>query len=77
MQGGSFRGSSANLSGTGFSGMTFIAKASSEADFNAWVESVQSIQLFLTTVKWLSPANMILHAFYLAWQKANLFLTKS
>ncbi len=39
---GSFRGSSANLSGTGFSGMTFTAKSSSQEDFDAWVSSAQS-----------------------------------
>lgn len=38
---GIFRGSSANLSGTGFAGMTFLAKASSRADFDQWVKSVQ------------------------------------
>jgi len=38
---GSYRGSSANLSGKGFSGMKFVAKSSSEADFNAWVENVR------------------------------------
>jgi len=35
---GSYSGSSANLSGAGFAGMTFVAKASSEADFNVWVQ---------------------------------------
>lgn len=40
-QEGSFRGSSANISGSGFAGMTFVAKASSEADFVQWVESVK------------------------------------
>lgn len=38
---GSFRGCSANISGAGFSGMTFIAKASSESDFKSWVEMVK------------------------------------
>jgi cytochrome o ubiquinol oxidase subunit II len=38
---GSFNGSSANISGVGFSGMTFVAKASSEADFERWVQSAQ------------------------------------
>lgn len=38
---GIFRGSSANLSGEGFAGMTFTAKASSEEDFNQWVETVK------------------------------------
>ncbi len=38
---GSFRGSSANISGTGFAGMTFTAKASSQEDFDRWVQSIQ------------------------------------
>ncbi|MDR3623615.1 MAG: ubiquinol oxidase subunit II [Chlamydiales bacterium] len=36
-----FKGSSANLSGVGFAGMHFIAKASTEEDFHKWVESVK------------------------------------
>jgi len=36
---GEFRGSSANLSGKGFAGMHFTAKASSEEDFHRWVAS--------------------------------------
>jgi cytochrome o ubiquinol oxidase subunit 2 len=39
---GEFRGSSANLSGEGFAGMHFIAKSSTHADFDQWVESVKS-----------------------------------
>lgn len=38
---GSFRGSSANLSGKGFSGMRFVAKASSKDDFYHWVATVR------------------------------------
>jgi cytochrome o ubiquinol oxidase subunit 2 len=38
---GSFRGSSAHLSGRGFAGMVFETKVSSETDFQNWVESVQ------------------------------------
>lgn len=38
---GSFHGSSANISGEGFSGMAFTAKSSSDNDFNAWVKSAQ------------------------------------
>lgn len=37
-----FRGSSANISGEGFSGMHFIAKSSSEEDFQTWVDKVKS-----------------------------------
>ena len=38
---GSYRGSSANISGKGFAGMVFTAKASSEEEFNHWVQSVK------------------------------------
>ncbi len=38
---GDFRGSSANLSGEGFAGMTFIARASSEEEFENWVAKTQ------------------------------------
>ncbi len=38
---GVFRGSSANISGRGFSGMTFIAKSTSEDEFSQWVQTVQ------------------------------------
>lgn len=42
-QAGDYRGSSANLSGTGFANMHFIARASSDADFAKWVaEAKQS-----------------------------------
>lgn len=34
---GDFRGSSANISGEGFAGMTFIARASSDEDYQKWV----------------------------------------
>lgn len=39
---GNYRGSSANISGTGFAGMVFTARATSEADFNKWVESAKT-----------------------------------
>ena len=38
---GDFRGSSANLSGEGFAGMHFVAKATSEEEYRQWVESVR------------------------------------
>jgi len=38
---GSFRGVSANISGEGFAGMTFIAQSSSSSDFDKWVQSVK------------------------------------
>ncbi len=39
---GSFRGLSANISGDGFAGMNFVAKSTSETDFNSWVYSVKN-----------------------------------
>jgi cytochrome o ubiquinol oxidase subunit II len=38
---GSFRGSSANISGQGFAGMDFMARSSSSDDFNQWVASAK------------------------------------
>ncbi len=38
---GDYKGSSANLSGIGFAAMTFIAKATSQEDYDKWVKSVQ------------------------------------
>jgi cytochrome o ubiquinol oxidase subunit 2 len=40
-QDGSFYGSSANISGQGFAGMHFIAKASTAIDFKQWVNTVK------------------------------------
>lgn len=45
---GDFRGSSSNISGKGFAGMTFRAVSSSEDDFLAWVESVKASPYRLT-----------------------------
>lgn len=36
---GSYNGSSANISGTGFAGMRFVARASTVSDFTTWVSS--------------------------------------
>ncbi len=38
---GDFRGSSANLSGEGFSGMHFIARATSEEVYNEWLKTAK------------------------------------
>ncbi len=45
---GQFRGSSANLSGDGFAGMTFTAQASSQEEFDLWVQSIQQSPSSLT-----------------------------
>lgn len=38
---GTYHGSSANISGEGFADMTFIARASSQADFDTWVATAK------------------------------------
>ena len=40
---GSYRGLSANISGAGFSGMTFTTRAISNDEFSAWVSSTQHL----------------------------------
>lgn len=45
---GSFRGSSANISGRGFAGMNFIAKSSTDTEFKLWVNQVKQSQNQLT-----------------------------
>lgn len=45
---GEFRGSSANISGEGFASMHFIAKASTDEEFQQWVKSAQQSSQILT-----------------------------
>lgn len=45
---GDFRGCSANISGTGFSEMHFITRASTDAEYEQWIESAKSAQSSLT-----------------------------
>ena len=45
---GDFNGSSANISGAGFSGMAFTARSVSGAEFQQWVASVQASSTPLT-----------------------------
>lgn len=44
---GDFRGSSANISGVGFADMHFIAKASSNEDFQNWINKAKQSQTIL------------------------------
>jgi len=39
---GEYQGSSANISGEGFAGMKFIAKASSQADYDSWINKTKA-----------------------------------
>ena len=45
---GSYRGSSANISGSGFAGMVFTARSASSADFSSWVNTVEASPQYLT-----------------------------
>ena len=38
---GDYKGSSANISGKGFAGMKFVARAQTEKDFKLWLESAK------------------------------------
>ncbi len=45
---GDYQGSSANISGQGFASMKFVAHATSQADFDAWVNTTASSKSQLT-----------------------------
>ena len=49
---GDYTGQSANISGEGFADMKFIARASSQADFNNWVKTVKQSGNQLTTMSY-------------------------
>ncbi len=53
---GSFRGASANISGKGFAGMNFMAKATSRDDYEAWVRSAQLASQRLDMAKYSALA---------------------
>lgn len=53
---GSYRGLSANLSGDGFSGMDFTAKAVNNADFAHWISGVQQSPQQLTSATYAKLA---------------------
>lgn len=72
---GSYRGSSANLSGEGFAGMTFTAKASTQAEFDEWVQSVRATAKPLTLEEYerlAQPSQKEPVAFY-TLEKEDLF----
>lgn len=72
---GTFNGSSANISGQGFSGMKFIAKASSQDDFDKWVQEVKKTPNQLTEKQYnllAQPSSNNPIAYY-SWTTNNLF----
>jgi cytochrome o ubiquinol oxidase subunit 2 len=64
---GNFRGSSSNISGSGFAGMDFTANSTSSSDFNKWVSSTSrsSSSLSLASYNKLAePSSYNKAAFY-------------
>ncbi|MEO5950040.1 MAG: ubiquinol oxidase subunit II [Candidatus Saccharimonadales bacterium] len=49
---GDFRGSSSNISGTGFADMNFIARSSSRSDFDDWVKNSKKSSMTLDDVSY-------------------------
>lgn len=49
---GDFRGSAAELSGSGFSGMKFIARSSTQKDFEAWVQKIKQSSKVLDSAEY-------------------------
>jgi len=72
---GSFKGVSANFSGTGFAGMRFTATASTEADFDAWVLQVKQSgkPLNLTTYEQLALPSEYHPVEYYTLENLDLF----
>ncbi len=72
---GNYAGSSANISGDGFAGMTFVAKSSTEADFEAWVAEARQSPTVLTEAEYsklLVPSKYNRVAYYTLGNE-NLF----
>jgi len=64
---GSYNGSSANISGTGFAGMQFIAKATSQQDYNNWTKSLQDSSSVLNDTSYQSlakPSSYVSASYY-------------
>lgn len=53
---GDYKGSSANISGEGFAGMKFTARASTDEDFNEWIASAKKSPLSLTAAEYTKLA---------------------
>lgn len=74
---GSYQGVSANLSGTGFAGMHFIAQASTNADFDTWVADVQKTPGYLNLMAYdqLAQPSQNMSATYYGSVDSNLYDT--
>lgn len=64
---GDYRGSSANISGSGFSGMNFTARVSAANDFNSWVQQTQKSPQSLTLASYnglAKPSKNVVPTYY-------------
>ena len=70
-----YRGSSANISGKGFSGMAFTAKSTTKEDFEQWVQSVRSSETSLNknTYQQLAKQSEYNPAAFYRLETENLF----
>ena len=74
---GKFAGVSANYSGVGFAQMKFVTEATSQSDFDTWVESVHAASTSLTLVEYdaLSQKSVITEPAYYSRVADNLYNT--
>lgn len=74
---GTFKGSSANISGEGFADMNFDAKSSSQEDFNTWIASVKTSpdSLDKDSYKQLAEPSRNNQQKTYAWAQEGLFAT--
>ncbi len=64
---GDYPGKSAEINGKGYAGMTFTARVSSQADFDAWVTETKRSPVSLTDAEYkklLEPSENVKPAFY-------------
>jgi cytochrome o ubiquinol oxidase subunit 2 len=74
---GDFNGFSSNISGVGFSGMTFIARSTSRSQFNNWIRATRLAphQLSLAAYKGLSQPSQYNPVSYYSSVEHNLYTT--
>jgi cytochrome o ubiquinol oxidase subunit 2 len=69
---GNFNGSSANISGRGFSGMKFIARSSTQAEYESWLAFVRGSTKALNLAEYsklAKPSENNLETYYGSTQK--------
>jgi cytochrome o ubiquinol oxidase subunit 2 len=72
---GEYKGSSANISGNGFAGMSFSAKAETDQQFSSWVKASQKAtdKLTLSTYTALTKPSRDNKVTYYSAPSANLY----